>query len=96
MDFQIIYTEPALADLEAILEWSTTRHASTTPSFLMDLFAHVDLLKTFPNAGGPASRPAGVRMLIHSPFRVYYRVKPNLRRIDILHVWHGRRRAPYS
>ncbi|MSV32510.1 MAG: type II toxin-antitoxin system RelE/ParE family toxin [Bryobacterales bacterium] len=54
------------------------------------------MLTSSPNEGGPASRPTGIRVLIHSPFRVYYRIKPSLRRVDILHVWHGRRRGPYS
>ena len=93
MDFRIIYTKSALEDLETILDWSAVKHPETTPAYLESLLDHVDQLKVFPFTGVSANQRVRTRILYHSPFRIYYQVKPKLRRIDILHVWHGRRRG---
>lgn len=94
MDFQISYTEPALADLETILEWSTINHPDTTPSFKALLFEHIDQLRAFPYVGKQVDPRRATRVMEHTPFRIYYQVRPRLRRVDVLHVWHGRRRGP--
>lgn len=96
MDRKIFFTNAALTDLEAILEWSLTKHTATTPTFLGSLMVHIYQLRYYPFAGGESDRRTGTRTLIHSPFLIYYRIRPKLQRIDILHVWHGRRRSPYS
>lgn len=94
MDFQVIYTEPALADLETILEWSDTNHPDTTPSFMEGLFAHLEHLRTFPYMGRESKSRRNTRVIEHAPFRIFYQVKPRVRRVEVLHVWHGRRRGP--
>ena len=92
----VIYTTSALADLEIILDWSTLKHPEKTPAYLESLLEHVDQLSVFPYTGMLANKRVRTRILHHSPFRIYYRIRPKLRRIDILHVWHGWRRGPYS
>lgn len=94
MDFEIFYTEPALADLEEILAWSWAHHPATTERFANSLLNHVDLLSTFPYLGTRVRGYAGVRRLSHSPLGAYYRIHEDLRLIEILHFWHGARIAP--
>lgn len=48
MALKILYHEDALADLEAVLEWSRERHFETTEQFVNDLFNHLDFLAAFP------------------------------------------------
>jgi plasmid stabilization system protein ParE len=94
VDFQVLYTEPALADLDEVMRWSWQNRPGTTERFANALLNHVDLLKDFPCLGAPVRSYTGVRRLLHSPLRVYYRVVPEARRIEILHFWHGSRRDP--
>lgn len=96
MDFGIHYTKSAVADLGSIRDWSLAKHPATTLSFLESLLKHVDQLSAFPYTGEQSNRRSNTRILHHSPFLIYYRIRPKLQRIDILHVWHGRRRSPYS
>ena len=94
MDFRIVYTKSALTDLSTILEWSTTTHPDTTPSFMEGLFAHIEHLRTFPYVDRQSNSSRITRVMEHAPFRIFYRVKPRVRRVEVLHVWHGRRRGP--
>ena len=93
MDFQIFYTEPALADLEGLVAWSWEQHPESTPRFGAALLNHVELLKSLPRLGAPVRAYPGVLRFFHSPFHVYYRLLPEQKRIEILHFWHGSRRS---
>jgi len=48
---KILYHEDALADLEALLDWSRDNFPETTEKFAADLFNHLDLLAAFPYIG---------------------------------------------
>ena len=39
-------------------------------------------------------RRQGVRMMVHFPIRIYYRIHEDLLLIEILHFWHGSRQEP--
>ena len=92
MAFKIFYREDALADLEAIFDWSRENHHETTEEFANDLFNHLDFLAAFPFLGTPIKGQRDVRRLLHSPLYVYYRVHEGS--IEILHFWHASRREP--
>lgn len=94
MDFQVLYTEPALRELEEIFTWSWERYPETTERFGLSLLNHIDLLKSFPQLGTPVKSFPGVRRLLHSPLHVYYRVLPEQKRVEILHFWHSSRKPP--
>ena len=91
MDYQVLYTEPALADLEELLAWSWEKHPGTTQRFGVALLNHVGLLKSFPRLGAPVDGYPDVRWFLHSPFHVYYRLLPEQKRIEVLHFWHRSR-----
>jgi len=94
MDFQVLYTEPELADLEEVMRWPWENHPGTSERFANALLNHVDLLKDLPYLGAPVRRYHGVRRLQHSPLLVYYRGVLESRRVEILHLWHSSRRDP--
>ena len=94
MDFQVFYTEPALADLEVVMRWSWQNHPGTTGRLAAGLLNHVDLLKDFRRLGAPVRGYLGIRRLQHSPLHVYYRVLPNSAKVEILHFWHETRVHP--
>lgn len=91
MDFKLLYTDPALADLEAVMRWSWDIHPATSERFADSLLNHIDLLKEFPYVGAPVRGHPGVRQLVHSPLRVYYRVDRERDIIEILHIRHSAR-----
>ena len=94
MDFKVLYTEPALADLKAVLGWSWEKHPGTSQQFADSLLNHIDLLKDFPYLGTPVKGYPGVRRLLHSPLQVYYRIHEEKGVIEILHLWHAAREEP--
>jgi plasmid stabilization system protein ParE len=94
--FKIVITEPALADLEMVMNWSLEKYPAASERFGIALLKHVELLKAFPFVGAPVKDLPGVRRLIHSPLSIYYRVLEDKEVIEILHFWHVARRAPTS
>lgn len=94
MDFQILYTEPALTDLEEFFARSWEQHPGSTERFAAALLNHVDLLKSLPRLGAPVKGYPGVRRFLHSPLHVYYRMLAERQRIEVLHFWHASRNPP--
>ena len=94
MAFKVLYHEEALAELEALLDWSQTNHPETSEEFANGLLNHVDLLATLPYIGVAVEHHSGIRRLLHSPFYVYYFVDEVRGAIEILHFWHAARRTP--
>ena len=44
--------------------------------------------------GTKISSNSEFRVLLHSPFKIYYKVVEPQQRINILHIWHGSRCPP--
>ncbi len=93
MAFRILYTEDALADLETILD-SIRADNPAAARFGNALLNHVDLLAAFPHIGSPVNQRVGVRKLLHTPVRIYYRIQEQRRVVEILHFWHVARQEP--
>ena len=91
MGFKVLYAEPALADLEAIKAWSFEYHPETTKQFITALLNHIDLLGELPSMGAPLKAYGDVRQLLHTPFRIFYRVNVKRESVEILHIWHHAR-----
>ena len=71
MAFKIVYTEKALADLEAVLEYIRRESPDAAERFGSALLNHLELLTNFPALGAPVPRRKTVRKLFQSPIRVY-------------------------
>jgi plasmid stabilization system protein ParE len=93
MAFKLRYHEDALADLEAVFDWSR-EHPETTEQFASGLFEYLDLLQATPLIGTPVKGHPDIRQLLYSPLYIYYRVDEGRRAIAILHFWHTSRRPP--
>ena len=94
MDFQVRISDPALSDLEEILEYSWLNFPSTVESFGNALINHLDLLRTFPYIGSPVAGRPGIRQLVHTPILIYYRVQESPNVVEVLHFWHASRGRP--
>ena len=94
MAYKLLFTEDALSDLEVVLDYISVDNPSAAEQFGRSLLNHVELLQSLPRIGVPVPGRPGVRKVLHSPVRVYYRLHEERRLIEVLHFWHGARRDP--
>ena len=90
---RLIWTDPAVADLEAVRAFIAQDSASNARRFLDRLFEAVERLESFPKLGRqvPEARDdqPEVREILFQSYRVIY--KPAENRILLLAVLHGSR-----
>lgn len=93
MDFKIVWTDPALADLKSIAPRISADHPDAAERFGAELFRKTDLLQTFPEMGPifPKRKDKKIRVLIHGNYCVFYRVQNETKLVEILRVWHAAR-----
>jgi toxin ParE1/3/4 len=77
---RLIWTEPALQDLEQIADYIALDNAAAAKRLVRKVFAKADLLQNFPEMGStphdlPESR---YRHLVVRPLRIFYRVDGDL------------------
>ncbi|ATB56642.1 plasmid stabilization protein [Xanthomonas citri pv. fuscans] len=88
---EIIWSVPALADLDAIADYIAIDNAPAAAALVKRVFAHVEQLIERPDSG---SRPQELkrsryRQIVEPPCRVFYRVDGQ--RIVLVHVMRSER-----
>jgi len=89
---EIIWTEPALSDLDAIADYIAGENPEAAARLVRRVFAHVELLSRHPKLGPripellPASR---YRQIVEPPCRVFYRFDRRNKKVFILGVMRG-------
>jgi toxin ParE1/3/4 len=83
---QIIWTEPALSDLDTIVDYIALDNPVAAKALVARVFRHVGQLSTHPASG---SRPRELRgqryrQILEQPCRIFYRAEKN--RIYVVHV----------
>ncbi len=83
---QIIWTEPALSDLDAIADYIAIENPEAASALVKRVFEHVVQLEQHPESG---SRPQELkrsryRQIIEPPCRVFYR--HDAAKVYVLHV----------
>lgn len=88
---EVIWTEPALSDLDAIADYIALENPEAAQAFVRRVFEHVGHLETRPDLGGKPKELRGwrFRQIVESPCRVLYRHEGAL--VYILHVVRGER-----
>ena len=94
MEYKILFSEAALTNLEALLEFIERDSPSAARHFVNALLDHVDLLASFPRMGEMVPRRRGIRKLLHTPIRIYYRIQEGSKIVEILEFRHGARKPP--
>lgn len=90
---EIAWTEPALADLDAIADYIAIENHQAAAELVRRVFVHVGYLEQHPRLGrippefGKSSR---YRELIEPPCRIFYR--RDVSRLPILHVMRSEQR----
>jgi addiction module RelE/StbE family toxin len=86
---QIVWTEQAASDLAEIEHYIQQEKPEAARRVAAHLWSSVEHLAEFPQLGRPGRRP-GTRELTVSPYIISYRIRAG--RLEILSVWHGRRK----
>lgn len=88
---EVIWTEPAIADLDAIADYIALDNPSAAALLVQRVFRHVEQLDSHPLSGAklPELRGWRYRQIVEYPCRVIYRVEK--RRVYVLHVVRGER-----
>ncbi|MFT4692489.1 MAG: toxin ParE1/3/4 [Limisphaerales bacterium] len=87
---QLIWTEPALADLDAIADYIALDDEPAARRLVSKVFAHVEQLSDHPERGSvpPELHPDKTyRQIVEPPCRVFYRIRG--KKIYIVHVMRG-------
>jgi toxin ParE1/3/4 len=96
MAFQVLVTEIANEDLGALVRFIARDNPEAAERFGLSILGKLKLLEEHPRMGRvvPELADPGVREIIHSPYRVIYRIVEGRRVIEVLRVWHGARGEP--
>lgn len=88
---QVIWTEPALNDLDAIADYIALDNPTAARELIQRIFRHVEQLRAHPDSGSKPSELRGwrYRQLIEPPCRIFYRHDGN--EVIILYVMRGER-----
>lgn len=88
---QIIWTEPALLDLDTIAEYIALDKPSAASRLIQKVFSSIDRLEQFPESGRkpPEFKKSRYREVIVDPCRIFYRIEKE--NIYILYVMRSER-----
>jgi toxin ParE1/3/4 len=95
---EVIWTEPALADLDTIADYIALDNAAAARSLVQNVFVHVEQLEKHPKSGSCPRELAGkrYRQIVEPPCRVIYRHAERDRVVFILHVMRSEQRLRRS
>lgn len=90
----VVWTEPALADLDAIADYIALDNASAARALVRKVFAHIDHLESHPDSGAFPQELSGkrYRQIVEPPCRVIYRHEKQEGIVHILHVVRSERK----
>lgn len=88
---QIVWTEPALIDLDEIAEYITLDKSGAAKKLVREVFTSVKRLKRFPESGKipPELKGTEYREINVGPCRIFYRIDSS--KIFILYVMRSER-----
>ena len=89
---QVIWTEPALSDLDAIADYIALDDPQAAQGLVQRVFRHVEQLVEQPESGSrpPEMRQSRYRQIVETPCRVFYRYDGS--RVFVLYVMRGEMR----
>jgi toxin ParE1/3/4 len=96
MDFKIIWSDAAIADLQEVCSYAALDDPPAAVRLGRGILDHVRVLASFPFIGPTYPRGARgtLREIVFRSHRIFYDVSEESLSVEILHVWHGRRNEP--
>lgn len=96
MDFEVAWTDPALADLHEIVAYISRDDPAAAQRVGNAIIDHVETLGSFPFIGPayPRGSRSRQREIVCGNYRIFYRVSEQQKLVEILTIWHGARGTP--
>ncbi len=96
MDFKIIWSDAAIADLQDICSYVAQHDPQAAGRIGRGILDHVRILASFPFIGPSYPRGARgtLREIVFRSYRIFYDVGEESLSVEILHIWHGARDEP--
>jgi toxin ParE1/3/4 len=96
MDFKIVWSDAAIADLQEVCSYVAQHDPQAAVRLGQGILDHVRVLASFPFIGPTYPRGARgtLREIVFRSYRIFYDVSEESHSVEILHVWHGRRDEP--
>lgn len=94
MNYELLWTEPALCDLEKIDRYLRRRNPAAARRLGEDILARIQMLASQPELGRIYDPEWPYRVWPHKSYRIFYRVKPHERIVEIAHIRHAARDNP--
>ncbi|MBL9218633.1 MAG: type II toxin-antitoxin system RelE/ParE family toxin [Opitutaceae bacterium] len=91
MAYRLIYTRPAVRDLEEIVRFIAQDRPEAAQGVGLALVELAESLLRFPLLGTQLRHRPGVRKAVHAPYVVLYRVDDTGQQIRIQRFWHAKR-----
>jgi toxin ParE1/3/4 len=91
MDCAVIYSEAALRDLQQIAEFIAADNPEASEKFANRLVDLAESLRSLPERGRPVKGWLGVRVIVLSPYLIFYRFERSENQLQVLRFWHGAR-----
>lgn len=91
MGYAVIYSEASLRDLQDITEFIAADNPAVAENFGNRLVDLAESLQSLPERGRPGKKWPGVRVVVLSPYLIFYRFAPTENRVGVLRFWHGAR-----
>lgn len=92
MDFKVIFTETFCDDLERILTYIAERNPIAARKLGTLVVDACEALTFFPERNPTVRQRPGIRRLIVAKhYKIFYRIKPKTKKVEILRCWDARR-----
>ncbi|MBA3883703.1 MAG: type II toxin-antitoxin system RelE/ParE family toxin [Chthoniobacterales bacterium] len=94
MDFKVLVTDNAIADLKDIVEFVAQHDPTAAQRLAEKLLSRALSLAQMPERFPLHDSSRGIRKMPSSPFLIFYTANTASRDVNILHFWHGARQTP--
>ncbi len=96
MDFKIVWSDAAIADLQDICSYIAQHNPQAAGRIGRGILDHVRVLASFPFIGPtyPHGARGTLREIVFRSYRIFYDVSEESLSVEILHVWHSARDEP--
>ena len=91
MDCAIVYSEAALTDLQEITAYIAADDVEVAERFANRLVDLAESLRSMPRKGRPVKGWPDVRVIVLSPYLIFYRFETRGNQVEVLRFWHGAR-----
>jgi toxin ParE1/3/4 len=93
MDYRVIWTQAALADLRDLVRYIARDDQKVAKQFGELIIGKISSIQAFPRMGRmvPEYREDYLRELIVSPYRIVYEIDDEKLTLAVLRIWHAAR-----